>query len=462
MLAALDGGGGADPAALERTLTMWLYRMNDADIEASAEVVRAELIGLARDAGYHGDVERGELLAWEELSATQRARLHAAGAFRQQLFDGDALPRLADFLAADRHLPPPAAAAAAAPSPPAVTSDYASVTEIAVATGTETARRLAPPPRRPHARAPEVGLSVAAEAEAEAEVEAVAAAEEEAAAPLSALNPTSFLDTSGMGAGFDEYLRWSTGGAGAAAEEAKEEPAPEVAPVEEAAPEVAPEAPAAAADVAAAAVPPGGPLPSTVDATPRSAAARPRWRKTALALPPAQSRGWLRRSLAPTTFDEPPPAARPRPLADRAQQQLPRRRPAAAPAPAAEASPARRLSPPLRPSRRRRVHPPVSGRLSRPASLPTLRRAGADEAPTKEEAAAEAAEAAEKRAARRARLAAARRAKAEAVRQRWRTAPPGALAAVPWCKAAKAAREGWCAWRRARQTRRRCARGWRR
>ena len=40
VLAALDGGGGADPAALERTLTMWLYRMNDADIEAREACAR--------------------------------------------------------------------------------------------------------------------------------------------------------------------------------------------------------------------------------------------------------------------------------------------------------------------------------------------------------------------------------------------------------------------------------------
>ena len=119
--------------------------------------------------------------------------------------------------------------------------------------------------------------------------------------------------------------------------------------------------------------------------------------KTALALPPAQSRGWLQpRSLAPTTFDEPPPPpGLGLSLTGRSSTSLgaargrrgarARRRPA---------SPARRLSP-IRPSRRRRVHPPVSGRLSRPASLPSRFAAPAlTRHRRREEAAAEAAEAA--------------------------------------------------------------------
>ena len=79
--------------------------------------MRAELPGWLEMLVIMATWSEGELLAWEELSAAQRARLHAAGAFRQQLFDGDALPRLADSLAADRHLVPPAAAAAAARRP---------------------------------------------------------------------------------------------------------------------------------------------------------------------------------------------------------------------------------------------------------------------------------------------------------------------------------------------------------
>ena len=90
------------PPPLLASLTHWLGELSEADIEASAEVVRVELPGWLATLRQQAAWSPEDLHLWAGLSAAQRARLTAAGLFSpSELMDPLSLT---DMVNEDLHL----------------------------------------------------------------------------------------------------------------------------------------------------------------------------------------------------------------------------------------------------------------------------------------------------------------------------------------------------------------------